>query len=56
MKQKTFDRKLSLNKKTISNLDDKQLHVIRGGTPTKGKTCNTCLTYCGDSILEPCVC
>lgn len=58
MRPKKLSKKLKLNKKTIAHLNDKQLDVIRGGAPTKGngKTCNSCLTYCGDSIIEPCVC
>ncbi|NIM14831.1 MAG: hypothetical protein GTO45_22825 [Candidatus Aminicenantes bacterium] len=56
MRPKKLSKKLTLKKKTIAHLNDKQLDVIRGGAPTKGKTCNTCLTYCGESWEVPCVC
>ena len=56
MKTKELSKKLTLNKETISLLNDKQLDVVRGGKPTNGNTCDTCLTYCGDSIVVPCVC
>lgn len=32
MKAKKFDKKLSLNKETVSNLTDDQLDSVRGGT------------------------
>jgi hypothetical protein len=56
MKSKKFSKKISINKKTIAHLNDKHLDTIRGGAPTKGNTCASCFTYCGDSIIEPCVC
>lgn len=56
MKTQKINKKLTLNKKTIALLNDDQLDAQRGGGKTKGNTCNTCLTWCGDSIAEPCVC
>lgn len=56
MKTKKLSSKLTLNKETIALLNDKNLDVIRGGQPTNGKTCNTCFTYCDDSIAAPCAC
>ena len=46
MKSKRFNKKLSLNKATISNLTNIQLNVARGGT-TSPPTCEvTCAESC----------
>ena len=46
MKTKKLSKKIELNKMTISNLDNKELFKIRGGTITLG--------YSGqDMCLEP---
>ena len=39
MKQKTFNKKLVINKVTISNLADKEKAVIRGGATVQGVPC-----------------
>lgn len=55
MKTKNFKRRLTLNKKTIANLNYGQLVQVKGGavTPTC-PTCETCLTYCS-CTCETCV-
>ncbi|NIM14349.1 MAG: hypothetical protein GTO45_20125 [Candidatus Aminicenantes bacterium] len=40
MKQKTFNKKLVINKFTIANLTDKEKAVIRGGGTVQGRTCD----------------
>ena len=39
-KQITFDKKLSLNRDTISKLDNDQLSQIYGGMEAGGRSCN----------------
>lgn len=39
MKIKRFDQKLSLNKKTIANLDDVAMENLRGGNFVSGNAC-----------------
>jgi len=45
MKTKNFSKKLTLSKKTISNLDQKEMKRIQGGT--SWASCNK-YTYCID--------
>ena len=40
MKQKTFNKKLVINKVTISNLTDKEKAVIRGGATAQEAACD----------------
>jgi hypothetical protein len=40
MKQRTFNKKLVINKVTIANLSDKEKAVIRGGGTVQGGTCD----------------
>jgi hypothetical protein len=55
MKTKNFEKKLTLNKKTIANLNRGQLAQARGGGETTScYTCDTCLTYCS-CTCETCV-
>ena len=69
MKVKKFSKKLTLNKKTIANLNPNELKVVRGGDdtlicppPTKHSicctidvhTCDTCFTYCGTCAYTEC--
>jgi natural product precursor len=48
MKPKKFDKKLTLNKKTISNLANGEMNDVYGGRPhtyqpcTNGTACVTC--------------
>ena len=57
MKSKKFRKKLSLNKKTVADLNTGAMKRVRGGDysvqppcfdpgPTGDVTCATCLTYC----------
>jgi hypothetical protein len=59
MKPKTFEKKLSLNKKTIANLKDDELSHAVGGInePPTEHTCmaNTCPTDCGTCATH-CTC
>jgi natural product precursor len=41
MKTKTFKTKLSLNKKTIANLEKNELNNFKGGTRYSHDLCNT---------------
>lgn len=43
MKTKKFNKKLSLNKKTIANLVNKELNDVRGGI-SEGTDCGFCNT------------
>jgi hypothetical protein len=54
MKTKTFSKKLELNKKTISNLDNNEMDAVHGGTGETfaGFTCN--LTNCA-SVCPTCI-
>jgi natural product precursor len=47
MKPKKLNKKLALNKKTVANLDDKEMTVIQGGGFTDD-TCGSCYehTFC----------
>lgn len=42
MKRQTLDRKLVLNKKTVSNLEVKEMKHLKGGIPPTLKT--TCVS------------
>ncbi len=51
MKTKKFSKKLTLNKKTIANLENKKMNAIRGGAipktdPNKGCHTGTFLICC----------
>jgi hypothetical protein len=52
MKTKKFGKRLGLNKKTIANLSDGQLGIVKGGMPTL----NTNVTVCTCIIQTPCTC
>ena len=59
MKPRNFERRLSLNKKTISNLNNGQMGNVNGGGP--GPTAFPCeftvhYTYCGTCPTEPPTC
>jgi len=64
MKKVKFNKKLQLNKETISNLNNDQMNQLQGGTSlTKaltycgGRTCinwgATCLTNCPAQCIPP---
>jgi hypothetical protein len=44
MKRKKLNQKLALNKKTVANLDDKEMTAIQGGGFTDD-TCGSCYGY-----------
>jgi bacteriocin-like protein len=50
MKTKTFSKKLSLNKKTVANLNDKEMQGIYGGETLE---LTVCITRCG---VSDCAC
>ena len=52
MKTKNFGKRLGLNKKTIADLSDAQLGIVKGGIPTL----NTNVTVCTCIIQTPCTC
>ncbi len=52
MKTKTFDKKLVLNKKTISSLNTDSMDDIKGGVTEA--TCMTCLTPRGGTFCIAC--
>lgn len=59
MKTKSFEKRLSLNKNTIVNLNGETLHNIRGGGETiDGMTCMTCPPGCPnpteDTLCDAC--
>lgn len=58
MKKEKYSKKLSLNKATISNLDQVQMNHINGGILTKETFASACITnyppQC-DSIENPCI-
>lgn len=64
MKQKKINKKLTLNKETISNIDADQLNDVKGGLSMGSICCPdtyTCPPYtvdppwnCGDSLQRTC--
>ena len=55
MKQKKFDKRLVLNKKTVANLsNDDLMHVLGGIPPTYETTCCTPPDLCAKTY-QPCV-
>lgn len=43
MKTKSFEKKLSLNKNTISRLNGQMMNTVRGGEETENDLCETFL-------------
>jgi len=62
MKTKKFDKKLSLNKKTVSNLSSNQMKSAYGGYETFERTyCRTdcatnCVTMCSACVMTCLIC
>jgi natural product precursor len=57
MKTKKFDKKLALGKKTVANLNLKEMKVLKGGGFTDGElvTCfETCPTCNFEVSIDPC--
>jgi natural product precursor len=51
MKTKKFNKKLSLNKKTIANLGNNELNYVLGGYPTDARICKP-TTQCTGGCVE----
>jgi hypothetical protein len=58
MKEKSFAKKLVLNKKTVSNLDKLQMANLKGGVFTDSVLpgCNTNELYCTVATCDPYFC
>jgi bacteriocin-like protein len=56
MKAKGFNKRLSLNKKTVSNLNKKEMQEVNGGCWTAGITCAFCNTIVSCRIEDCIVC
>jgi hypothetical protein len=57
MKTKKFGKRLGLNKKTIANLSDGQMGIVKGGilTLNTNETVCTCIqTRCTCGSINPC--
>jgi hypothetical protein len=52
MKTRKFEKKLSLNKKTVSNLNGKAMGEVQGGATFIN--CPTGLTYCRTDCVTNC--
>lgn len=48
MKFKRTEKKLSMHKLTVANLDNAEMQVVEGGIETEG-TCSLCYSGCGTS-------
>jgi hypothetical protein len=57
MKTKKFEKKLALNKQTVSNLNKSQMNGINGAGPTTNITCEFCDTVvsCEETLCPICV-
>ncbi|MGD2088055.1 MAG: class I lanthipeptide [Candidatus Aminicenantes bacterium] len=54
MKTKHFNKRLSLNKKTVADLNSREMNHVFGGIKLSGP--NTCFTYiatCGPDSCDP---
>lgn len=59
MKQKELTKKLLLNKKTVSNLDNVEMSDLKGGGFTDSRVPTTCTTnelYCTVATCDPYLC
>ena len=56
MKKQTITRKLSLSKKTVANLNDREMKKVKGGVPPSWEyvTCVSRETACGTNGLCSC--
>jgi hypothetical protein len=56
MKRKKFNKKLVLNKSTVSDLNGNELKKVKGGCrPSEPSACPSYGTECGDTV-EICFC
>ena len=61
MKKEKFQKKLNINKKTVTNLSEENLGALRGGISGGNDSCycpktRYPVTNCGDSQVTPCNC
>ena len=61
MKSKKFKKTLSLNKKTIVDLNDKEMNDVKGGTndaPPPPSLYGSAIVFCGSGVpyYSNCVC
>jgi len=55
MKTKTFSKKLSLNKKTVADLNNKDMQSVHGGATAEKTVCITrCVTDCALCTMTRC--
>jgi natural product precursor len=54
MKTKKFDKKLTLNKKTIVDLKNEELNSVKGGQHSVVVPCGTMLSLCCMTPDYPC--
>ena len=55
MKSKSFNKKLSLNKKTVANINESHMNNVKGGETTL--TCGACKTIvsCWETQCKTCI-
>lgn len=46
MKSKKFEKKLTLRKRTVTDLNSNEMFDINGGGVTQTRVCNTCVVTC----------
>ena len=57
MKTKSFSKKLTLNKQTVTNLREQQMDKIKGGLDSKHASCfETCFVYTNPCWSCPVIC
>jgi natural product precursor len=52
MKTKNFDKKLALNKRTIANLNSREMRNLHGGVYTNRRECETNEPSCRPTVCE----
>ncbi len=55
MKKKTFDKKLALNKKTVANLDTREMKGLNGGGVWQHSIYQTNCIQCDDLSIVFCI-
>ena len=55
MKQKKFNKKLNLGKKTVAHLNDGEQAMIKGGY-FNTRCDQTCYTWCAGCVTRPQIC
>jgi natural product precursor len=54
MKTKTFSKKLSLNKKTVADLNNREMQGVHGGATEKSVCITRCVTNCDLCTMTRC--